>query len=1115
MNIHDILQKYSASPNVQSILSVLKNGDSPNAKLQIKGLNGSSRAFVFSAVFEQLPERHHCYLMSNVEEAYYLHNDLQALLPKSQVLLLPSPYHRHRIPTRLDKSQVQQRTEILNRFKSKLTKPHVIVTYPEALGELVVDANEITKDTFKVKVGDEFDIDFIIDFLVEYHFERVDFVYEPGTFSIRGGIIDIFSFAAEKPFRIELFGDEIENIKQFDPETQLSEKRLNEVTIIPSMEGNDGRKRIPLLSFLPTDLVIWTDSYEHSFHALNELWDRAQHLSDNIIEELGYHPASLLQNPDDLKKQLKDRTSLEESKKSFFPSEPKLQFKTSPQPAFNKNFDLLGNKLEENDNIGYQTYIFSDAPKQIERIYAILEDMERPHNFVAIYNPLHHGFTDDDLKIACYTEHEIFNRFKNYKAKKSYNQDKALTLKELFQMQPGDFIVHIDHGVGKFSGLEKIDVHHRPQEAVRILYKGGDLLYVNIHSLHKISRYIGQEGKEPTMHKLGGNAWSNLKEKTKNKVKDIARDLIKLYAARKAKKGFAFTPDSYLQTELEASFIYEDTPDQAKTTEEVKKDMEAQSPMDRLVCGDVGFGKTEIAIRAAFKAACDSKQVAVLVPTTVLALQHYKTFKARFGDLPVTVDYVNRFKSTKQIKETLANLKAGKVDIIIGTHRLLSKDIEFKDLGLLIIDEEQKFGVAAKEKLRKFKVNVDTLTLTATPIPRTLSFSLMGARDLSTINTPPPNRQAIDTRLHVFNDDIMAEAINYEVARGGQVFFVHNRIKDIYHYAEKVEQLCPGVKVAVAHGQMEGKQLEEIMVAFVEGFYDVLVSTSIIESGLDISNANTMIVMHAQNFGLSDLYQMRGRVGRSNVKAYCYLFTPPMHSLTDVSRKRLAAIEQHSDLGSGFHIALRDLDIRGAGNILGAEQSGFITEIGVEMYQKILNEAMQELRHDEFAYLFEGEKVPEQPKECYIDTDLELLLPDQYVTNINERMNLYRQLNDVDTETKLEQFRTDLQDRFGRVPEPTMNLLNTMRLKWKAEELGVEKILLKSGKMLANLPNSDNHQFYQGETFGKFLAYVQANPLRVKLKQKDQLVQFTFNKVPNVQAAINCLQEIQDVEMAV
>ncbi|MBI1185028.1 transcription-repair coupling factor, partial [bacterium] len=728
--------------------------------------------------------------------------------------------------------------------------------------------------------------------------------------------------------------------------------------------------------------------------------------------------------------------------------------------------------------------------------------------FIAVYRSLHHGFVDNDLKIACYTEHEVFNRYKVARGKKSYNQEKAITLKELYQLQPGDYIVHIDHGVGKFSGLEKIDIHGKLQEAVRIIYKGGDLLYVNIHSLHKIARHVGQEGKEPTMHKLGGQAWSKMKEKTKSKVKDIARDLIKLYAARKAQPGFQFSPDGYLQNELEASFMYEDTPDQAKTTAEVKADMEQPHPMDRLVCGDVGFGKTEIAIRAAFKAAVDGKQTAILVPTTVLALQHFKSFRDRLSDFPVTVDYVNRFKSSKQIKETLQKVADGKIDILVGTHRLLSKDVKFKDLGLLVIDEEQKFGVAAKEKLKALRVNVDTLTLTATPIPRTLQFSLMGARDLSTINTPPPNRQPIDTRLHVYNDEILAEAINYEVARNGQVFFVHNRIKDIYHFAERIEQLCPGVKVAVAHGQMDGKQLEEIMVAFVDGFYDVLVATSIIESGLDISNANTIIINSAHNFGLSDLYQMRGRVGRSNKKAFCYLFTPPKHMLTDVARKRLSAIEQHSDLGSGFHIAMRDLDIRGAGNILGAEQSGFIAEIGVEMYQKILNEALYELKESEFKDMFKDEAAPELKRDCQIDTDMALLIPDAYVTNINERMNLYRELNEITTEERLERFADVLTDRFGKLPEPTQNLLHTMRLKWQAESMQVQKILLKSGKMFVNLPPRFDEAFYQSETFGRFLAYLQDHPRRVRLKQKDDGAQLVFDHISTVQQALETLQDI-------
>lgn len=1105
MNIQDILKFFDQSEQVKEISSGLSLRES---HVQLKGSIGSSRAFYFAAVFHRLASRHHLIILPDADEAQYMRDDLSNFIDPSRLLFYPSPYRKHIQLERIDKNNIQQRTEVLERLKKDLKSPHVILTYPEALAEKVFSREQIKENTYTVTGGDQLDLDFMIDFLVDYGFERVDFVYEPGTFSVRGGIIDVFSFAHEKPARIELFDEEVEQIKSFDPETQLSEKRLQYLTIIPNLEQVDKKyERQDFISFLPEYTAVWAESFELMFRALEDLRTKAERLTDDELDEEQLHPLKMMAGKDELLQALKARNTVEENRKSFFDSKPKVQVHNSPQPTFNKKFELLADKLEENKNAGYKTFIFSESTNQQERIRAILEDIGREPDFVPVYKSIHKGFLENDLKIACYTEHEIFNRFKNHSARKSYNQEKAITLKELYQLQPGDFIVHIDHGVGRFSGLEKIDVQGTRQEAVRIEYKGGDLLYVNIHSLHKISRFVGQEGKEPSMHKLGGNAWEKMKQRTKKKVKDIARDLIKLYASRKSKKGFAFSPDSYLQHELEASFIYEDTPDQAKSTAEVKADMEQPHPMDRLVCGDVGFGKTEVAIRAAFKAATDGKQVAVLVPTTVLALQHYKTFSERLEDLPVSVDYLNRFKSTKQIKETLAKVKSGKVEIVIGTHRLLSKDVEFKDLGLLIIDEEQKFGVAAKEKLRSLKVNVDTLTLTATPIPRTLQFSLMGARDLSTINTPPPNRQSIDTRLHVYNEQILAEAVEYEVARGGQVFFVHNRIKDIYHHAENIESLCPNVKVAVAHGQMEGRQLEEIMVAFVDGFYDVLVSTTIIESGLDISNANTMIVNGAQNFGLSDLYQMRGRVGRSNKKAFCYLFTPPIHTLSSVARKRLAAIEQHSDLGSGFNIAMRDLDIRGAGNILGAEQSGFIAEIGVDMYYKILEEAVQELHDEEFEGMFKGDKKIR--RECQIDTDLELVLPDHYVSNINERMNLYRELNEIQDEEGISRYRAALEDRFGPVPEPTDNLLDTLRLKWLGESHQIVKMILKKGKMIIHLPESEDEAFYQSETFGQMLQLVQSNPKKIRLKQKEDRVNLVFDGIKSVHQALELLRQLE------
>ncbi|MBI3141524.1 MAG: transcription-repair coupling factor [Bacteroidetes bacterium] len=1070
-----------------------------------------------AAMAHKLPGHHHLVVAHSHDEALLLSNDLETLMPEGRVMVFPSPYYRHQFVEAFDSNQIQQRTEVLERFSKNLSSPHMILTYPEALLEKVVSKAQVAANTFMVKVGDGLDLDFITDFLIEYQFERVDFVYEPGTFSLRGGIVDVFSFAAEMPFRIELFGDKVESIKQFDPETQLSERRLQSVHLMPNFEHEAvaSAGRVGIMDYLPDDMVVWSQGIRDQVRALDTFEERVKQVSATA-------PSSMLQAirqmiaQQDLLEAWKARRVVDLGAEPYFGDCERIQFHFQPQPVFNKRFDLLADKLEENDQAGLKTYIFSDSKTQLERIYAILDDIGRHPVFEAIYHGLHQGFVDKDLKLACYTEHEIFNRYKKPKGRKSYNQEKAITLKELYQLQPGDYVVHIDHGIGQFSGLEKMEINGKEQEAIRLLYKGGDLLYINIHSLHKIARFTGQEGQVPTMHRLGGQAWNKLKEKTKGKVKDIARDLIKLYAARKSQPGFAFSPDGYLQYELEASFIYEDTPDQAKATADVKADMEQPHPMDRLVCGDVGFGKTEVAIRAAFKAAVDGKQAAVLVPTTVLALQHFKTFTDRLSDLPVTVDYINRFKSDGQVKVTLEKVAEGKVDILVGTHRLLSSDVVFKDLGLLIVDEEQKFGVSAKEKIKALKVNVDTLTLTATPIPRTLQFSLMGARDLSTINTPPPNRQPIDTLLHVWDEGILSEAVNRELARNGQVFFVHNRIADIFHFAGIIERLCPHARVAVAHGQMEGHKLEEIMVAFVDGFYDVLVSTSIIESGLDISNANTIIVNAAHNFGLSDLYQMRGRVGRSNKKAFCYLFTPPKHLLTETARKRLSAIEQHSDLGSGFQIAMRDMDIRGAGNILGAEQSGFIAEIGVEMYHKILNEALAELKESEFKDLFGSEaQTTALAVDCQIDTDMTLLIPDWYVTNINERMNLYRQLNDIDRQAKLDVFAAGLEDRFGPLPEPTANLLLTMQLKWQAQGMRIQKILLKSGKMFLNLPPQDNTAFYHSETFGRFLAYLQDHPKKVRLKQKDSGAQLVIDGVTNVRKALQCLSEIDVYEKVV
>ena len=792
-----------------------------------------------------------------------------------------------------------------------------------------------------------------------------------------------------------------------------------------------------------------------------------------------------------------------------------------PQPSFNKNFQLLQESLQDNTQHNFQNFIFSESTKQIERIYAIFEDQGVDVEFTPVYKSLHEGFINKDLQIACYSEHQVFNRYHKYKSNNYYKGKQALTLKELRELQSGDFVTHIDHGVGVFQGLTKIENNGKTQEAVRLEYKGGDMLYVNIHSLHKISKYQGKEGKSPTLNKLGTNKWANTKQKAKKRVKDIARDLIKLYAKRRASKGFKFSPDTYLQTQMEASFLYEDTPDQAKATEDVKQDMESDYPMDRLICGDVGFGKTEIAMRAAFKAITEGKQVAILVPTTVLCLQHYKTFQERFKDFPVTIEYLSRFRSRKQQTQSLEKLAKGEADVIVGTHRLTSKDVKFKDLGLLIIDEEQKFGVSSKEKLKSLKANVDTLTMTATPIPRTLQFSLMGARDFSIINTPPPNRQTVETHVELFDTDKIKTAIERETERGGQVFFVHNRVSDIYTIHDTLKDLVPQANIAVGHGQMEGKKLEEVMLNFVDGFYDVLLSTSIVENGLDISNANTIIINQAQNFGLSDLYQLRGRVGRSNIKAYAYLLTPPKSVLTQDARRRLSALEEFTDLGSGFNIAMRDLDIRGAGNLLGAEQSGFIAEVGFDMYQKILNEALQELKDTEFKDLFKDEQKTSteqafKSQDCQIETDLEILIPDYYVSNVEERLNLYQSLNNLNNESELQAFRTNLEDRFGPIPSQTEELLDTIRLKWLGMEVGIEKIMLKNGKLKATFMGSEEkNEFYQSDKFGEILGFVQQNPEKCRFDQKKDGLQLTVFKIRSIQDALQTLNSIAGKEAVV
>jgi transcription-repair coupling factor (superfamily II helicase) len=1113
LNALDLLSKYAGHASVREITALLEGNRVIKASLS--GLKGSIRALIGAAIYSESPGNQ-LYILNDREAAEYFQNDLQTFLDKKTIRLFPSPF-KHEIDfADLDNAAVLERTEILNVFKEKDRKGQILITYPEALLEKVINQDTLKENTFEVSVGDSLDLDFMIEFLVGYNFERTDFVYEAGTFSLRGGLIDIYSFANELPYRIELFEDKVESIRMFDPETQLSVKKLSRFTIIPNVESEEQAKkfdRISLFDYLPSDTLIFAQDLYYVEDVLNNMLTQLAKARKHETPEHPLPPDDLFMKPKDLMKGIGKMSVVEWGTKEFFTPDYSATLNISPQPDFNKNFTLLADDLATNRQKGYTTVIFSDQAKQVERIYAIFEDLPGRKNapkteeFIPVYKILHEGFIDHEAKLACYTEHQIFGRYQKYRGKKNYSKNEAITLKELYDLKPGDFVTHIDYGIGVFSGLEKIDVNGKKQEAIRLKYKGGDLLYVNIHSLHKIARYVGQEGKPPKLHKLGSEAWKNLKNKTKNKVKDIARDLIKLYAARKAQKGFAFNPDTYLQTELEASFIYEDTRDQARTTEDVKRDMEAPYPMDRLVCGDVGFGKTEIAVRAAFKAVTDGKQAAILVPTTVLATQHYKTFKNRLADFPVTVDFISRFKNPAKQKEVLKQAEEGKIDILIGTHRILSKDVKFKDLGLLIIDEEQKFGVAAKEKLRTLKTNVDTLTLTATPIPRTLSFSLMGARDMSIINTPPPNRQPVRTRIEVFNKDIIRDAIDFEVARGGQVFFVHNRIKDIFDMGDMIKGLCPHAKVAVAHAQMESEKLEEIMLNFIDGYYDVLVSTNIVESGLDIPNANTILINQAQNFGLSDLYQLRGRVGRSNKKAHCYLITPPMSVVTPEARKRLAALEEHTDLGSGFLIAMKDMDIRGAGNLLGAEQSGFIAEIGLEMYQKILNEAMRELKEEEFEELFKDERH-EVVEETQIETDLEIHIPDRYVTSVNERLTLYNKINDLEDEQALEVFEAELQDRFGAIPSPTKELLNIVRLKWLLKDICIEKASLKRGRLKAYFSPKTGEPFFNSETFGAIIDYIQKYHQKAKLQQDATGFLLQLNDVHTAKEVLEIFQQI-------
>lgn len=1110
MGIQEILDKYAQSDKVKSLV---KSIQAKNPKVHLKGLIGSSDAVTAAAAYI-LQERPFIFILPTHEEASYFLSDLESVLDK-QILFFPASFRKAFEFTQTDASHVLQRAEALSALNHTSELPKMLVTYPEAIAEKVINRDDLEKNTLSITQQSKLSIDFINEFLYEYDFERVDFVYEPGQFAIRGGIVDIFSFSNDLPYRIEFFGDDIESIRTFDVETQLSVSKIHTVTIVPNVQAKFlSNNHISLLEYIDRDSVIWLKDVQFTLDILKDGYKKASEFWKALPEKdikansEWVDPRVTFTTDRSFGEMLFDFPNIEFGKQFYYKADETLLFDTHPQPSFNKDFNLLIHNFKENEKHRIQNLIFSDATKQIERIFTILEDIDKSVTFIPVHRALREGFRDDDQKFACYTDHQIFDRYYKYKRKKGYERSQAITLKELRDLKPGDYITHIDHGVGKYAGLEKVEVNGKTQEMIRLVYADNDLLYVNINSLNRISKYSGKEGTVPKMNKLGTDAWDKLKKTTKKKVKDIARDLIKLYAKRKAQTGNAFSPDTYLQNELEASFIYEDTPDQEKATNDVKRDMESPHPMDRLVCGDVGFGKTEVAIRAAFKAVADSKQVAVLVPTTILALQHYRTFSERLKGLPANIDYINRFKSSKQIKDTLSRLAEGKIDIIIGTHRLVSKDVKFKDLGLMIIDEEQKFGVSVKEKLKVMRENVDSLTLTATPIPRTLHFSLMGARDLSIISTPPPNRQPVQTELHVFNETLIQEAVSYELERNGQVFFIHNRVADLPQLGAMIQKLVPGARVGIAHGQLEGDELEDVMLKFINHDFDVLVATTIIEAGLDIPNANTIIINHAHMFGLSDLHQMRGRVGRSNKKAFCYLLSPPLSTLTNEAYKRLSALEEFSELGSGFNVAMRDLDIRGSGNLLGAEQSGFIAEIGFEMYNKILDEAVQELKEDEFGKLFADEKDKKYVTFTQIDTDLEVMIPDEYVTNIGERYNLYNEIGKLDNEQQLATFEKELEDRFGTIPKPVYELFNTLRLQWLGKQIGFEKISFKKNTLKGYFVNNPKSSYFESDQFGKVLAFVQAHPAISNLKEVKGQLRLALSNVNSIDYALHLLKSI-------
>ncbi len=1120
MSKSTITSVYQKSAKVQQLATALQQRD---IKINAKGLLGSALSLVVEATFEKA-EVPFLLLFNDKEEAAYYLNDLEQLLNDQDVLFYPGSYRRPYQIDETDNANILLRAEVLNRINSR-KKPAIIVSYAEAIFEKVVTKKELEKNTFKISVNDKLAIDFINEVLFEYNFKRVDFVTEPGEFSVRGGIVDVFSFSNDNPYRIEFFGNEVDSIRSFDVETQLSIEKLKKVSIIPNVENKFFEEnRESFLDYIHEKTVLFIQDTDLLGQQLDKLFAKATEAFsklDTTIKRM--QPEELFLNQKQFLKKALYFSVVELNNAPTFAIDKTLEFHIQPQPSFNKQFDLLLNNLNDNNSNGIKNYLFCSNESQANRFHDIFEDIGDENSNVEIPNskyktvvfPLYQGFVDEEHQIACYTDHQIFERYHKFSIKNGYSKKQTITLKELTSLAVGDYVTHIDHGIGKFGGLQKIQVEGKTQEAIKLVYADNDIVYVSIHSLHKISKYNGKDGAPPKIYKLGSGAWKALKQKTKARVKHIAFNLIQLYAKRRLEKGFACAPDSYLQKELESSFIYEDTPDQITSTNDVKMDMENDRPMDRLVCGDVGFGKTEVAIRAAFKAVDNGKQVAILVPTTILAYQHYRTFTERLKDMPVTIGYLNRFRTAKEKTETLKELGEGKLDIIIGTHQLVNKNVQFKDLGLLIIDEEQKFGVNVKDKLKTISANVDTLTLTATPIPRTLQFSLMAARDLSVITTPPPNRYPIETNVVRFHEDLIRDAISYEIQRNGQVFFINNRIENIKEVAGMIQRLVPDARIGIGHGQLDGKKLEELMLGFMNGEFDVLVATTIIESGLDVPNANTIFINNANNFGLSDLHQMRGRVGRSNKKAFCYFITPPYSAMTDDARKRIQALEQFSELGSGINIAMKDLEIRGAGDLLGGEQSGFINDIGFDTYQKIMNEAIEELKENEFKELYPTEnniETKEYVKDLQIDTDFELLFPDNYINSITERLSLYNELSVIKDEETLLQYEQKLTDRFGALPKEAVALLNSIRIKWKATSIGIEKLILKQGKMVGYFVGDQQSDFYQSNRFIKMVQFVQHNSNLCKMKEKETKnglrLLLTFENVKSINKALELMNRM-------